>query len=284
MAETADHPPISEPTARRRAFFAAWGTIAVFLLLQNTANAWSELRDLHGRVDPREPFVWEYTSGLVIMALVPLLAWLLRLAPPERGRWLRFAVVHLAGSVAFSVIHVGGFLALRQALYALAGAHYRGTDWFYEYRKDLVAYVGFIAILALCDWAARAWARNHAAAGGGPRLYHLRDGARVVRVPMDEIVAVTSARNYVEFHLAGGKKPLVRDTLAKVEGDLAKAGFLRTHRSWLVNPAHVRAVTPAAAGDFKLELDGGLTVPLSRRFPAALETLRAPIEPPVPQA
>jgi DNA-binding LytR/AlgR family response regulator len=80
---------------------------------------------------------------------------------------------------------------------------------------------------------------------------------------------------------------LIRETLAKVEADLAAAGFLRTHRSWLVNPAHVRAVTPAAAGDFKLELDGGLTAPLSRRFPAALESLRAPqaslAEPPVPQ-
>jgi hypothetical protein len=282
MTEPFSHPPLTEVAARRRAFFAGWAAIALFMVLQNTANALSELRDIP-RLDPREPFVWEYTSGPVIIALVPLLGWLLRLAPPEPGRWLRFAAVHLAGSVVFSGLHVGAFVLLRKGLYVLAGAHYGGADLVYEYRKDVVAYVGFVMILAVADWAGRMWARSHAPADG-PRLYHLRDGARVIRVPMDEIVAVTSARNYVEFHLAGGQTPLVRETLAKVEADLAAAGFLRTHRSWLVNPAHVRAVTPAAAGDFRLELDGGLTVPLSRRFPEALESLRSPAGPLVPQA
>jgi hypothetical protein len=282
MTDIQARPPLTEDAARRRAFFIAWAGIAGFIVLQDTANAFSELRDLP-RLDPREPFIWEYTSGAMVIALVPALAWLLRLAPTQAGRWLRFAGVHAAGSVAFSVLHVGGFVLLRKALYAAAGARYGGADWIYEYRKDAVAYAGFVLILALCDWAARLWARGHASPGGA-RLYHLRDGARVVRVPMDEIVAVTSARNYVEFHLAGGRKPLVRETLAKVEVDLAGAGFLRTHRSWLVNPAHVRTVTPGVAGDFRLELDGGLMVPLSRRFPGALESLRAPAEPSVPPA
>jgi hypothetical protein len=280
-------PPLIEAAARRRGFFAAWAVIAIFIALQDTANAFSELRDFKG-VDPREPFVWEFTSGLLVIALVPLIAWLLRLSPPRAGGWVRFALTQAVGSVVFSGLHVAGFLALRRAIYALAGAHYRGVDWLYEYRKDVVAYLGFGAILYLADWAARLWAHSLAAAEApsGARLYHLRDGSRVVRVPMDEIVAVTSARNYVEFHLAGGKKPLVRETLAKVESDLAAAGFLRTHRSWLVNPRHVRAITPAAAGDFRLELATGLTAPLSRRFPHALETLRTPEPerppPPVP--
>lgn len=283
MTETTPAHPVTEAVtealARRRAFVAAWATIAGFLILQTTANAFSQLRDL--RVDPREPFVWEYTSALTSVILVPGMAWLVRMAPP--GRWLRFAGVHLAGSLAYCLLHVGGFVALRVAIYGLVHARYSWRpDLLYEYRKDLVAYLGFVAILAISDWAARLWARNHAPAG--PRLYHLKDGARVVRVPMDEIVAVTAARNYVEFHLAGGRKPLVRDTLAKVEADLGKAGFLRTHRSWLVNPAHVRAVTPAQAGDFKLELASGLTVPLSRRFPEALESLRVEHPPLVPEA
>jgi len=280
---TVPRPPLTEAAARRRGFLAAWVVIALFIALQDTANAFSELRDLTG-VDPSEPFVWEYTSGVLVIALVPLIAWLLRLSPPRPGGWVRFALTLAAGSLAFSALHVAGFMVLRHAIYALGNAHYRrGPDWLYEYRKDAVAYLGFAAILYLADWAAKLWAHSRAAeAPDGPRLYHLRDGARVVRVPMDEIIAVTSARNYVEFHLAGGKKPLVRETLAKVEGDLAAAGFLRTHRSWLVNPRHVRAITPAAAGDFRLELASGLTAPLSRRFPQALESLRTPAPPPSP--
>ncbi|THD83304.1 MAG: LytTR family transcriptional regulator [Phenylobacterium sp.] len=278
MTEPADPPPPSlEAAARRRAFLAAWAGSTVFLLLQNTTNAFSQLRD-QPHLQRGEPFVWEYSSGAMEFVLLPAVAWLmLRVAPPRPGGWLRFAVVHIAGSLAFCLIHVSGFVVIRKVIYALAGYSYGGADWLYEYRKDVVSYIGFALIFWLADWAARQWAASRTPAPQpGQRLYHLRDGARVVRVPMDEIVAVTSARNYVEFHLAGGRKPLVRDTLAKVEEELAAAGFLRTHRSWLVNPAHVRAITPAAAGDFRLELDGGMTAPLSRRFPDALESLRTP--------
>jgi hypothetical protein len=283
MTDTALRPPISEKDARRRAFLIAWAAGAVFIALQNTTNALSELRDIPG-LDPRAPFVWEWSSAVMVVLLIPAIAWLLRLAPPDRGGWLRFAVTHLAGSAAFCLAHVGGFVAIRKVVYALAGQRYSGTDLVYEYRKDFITYFAFLLVLWMADWAARQWARSRAAEGPvGPRLYALKDGARVVRVPLEEIVAVTSARNYVEFHLAGGARPLVRETLAKVEQDLAAAGFLRTHRSWLVNPAHVRAITPAAAGDFRLELITGITAPLSRRFPDALESLRAPeAAPPVP--
>lgn len=266
----------SEAAVRRRAFLAGWAAGAAFVILQSTINAFS-LLDERPSLRPGEPFVWEYSSAVLLIALIPGVAWLLRVAPLRRGRWLRFGVVHVAGLAAFTLIHVSGFMAIRKIVYALVGAHYGAADWLYEGRKDAVAYFGFLAILATADWGARIAAHSPAPSGAGPEpLYHLREGARTVRVPLDEIVAVTSARNYVEFHLAGGRKPLVRETLSKVETDLAAAGFLRTHRSWLVNPAHVRAITPATAGDFRLELASGLTVPLSRRFPDALERLRAP--------
>lgn len=272
MTDAPTDSPI-EAEARRRAFQAAWAADAVFLVLQDTTNALSKARDIPS-LDPRAPFIWEYSSGLVVLALLPMIAWLVRRVPPGRGRWLRFAAVHLAGSVVFCLLHVAGFVAIRKAVYWLAGFHYGGADLLYEYRKDAVTYLAFGVIFGLADWTAKVWARSRAESPAGPRLYPVRDGSRVVRAPIEEIVAVTSARNYVEFHLVGGDKPLVRETLAKVEQDLARAGFLRTHRSWLVNPAHVRAITPAAAGDFRLELAGGLTAPLSRRFPEALEALR----------
>lgn len=270
-------PPPSETIVRRQAFLIAWAAGAAYVLLQDTSNALSAMRD-RPALDPREPFVWEWSSGVMVIALVPLIAWLLRMTPPEPRRWLRFALTHLAGSIAFCAIHVAGFIVIRKTLYALVGAHYGGPDWLYEYRKDAVTYCGLLLVLAISDWAARLWVRSRRPAPAtGPRtVYALKDGSRVLRAPMDEIVAVTSARNYVEFHLADGRKPLVRDTLAKVEQDLAGAGFLRTHRSWLVNPAHVRAISPATGGDFRLELATGLTIPLSRRFPAALERLRSP--------
>src|SRR4051812_33430510 len=104
--------PHTEAAARRRGFLVAWALIAIFIALQDTANAFSELRDQSG-LDPREPFVWEFTSGLLVVALVPLIAWILRLSPPRRGGWARFVLTQALGSVAFSGLHVAGFLALR---------------------------------------------------------------------------------------------------------------------------------------------------------------------------
>jgi hypothetical protein len=272
----ADAKPIrSEAAVRRRAFLIAWVGITAFLALQNLVNVLTQLRD-QPHLRPAEPWIWEYSSGLLIAALVPFQAWLLRrFAPSGRKGWPAFIAIAAAGSVAYSLVHVSGFLVIRKAIYALAGAHYGGADWIYEFRKDLMAYIGFGLILWLADQMALLVLRSRAQAPVG-RLYTLKDGSRIVRIPMEEILAVSSARNYVEFHLKGGKKPLVRETLAKVEAQLSAQGFLRTHRSWLVNPAHVRAITPAAAGDFRLELETGLTAPLSRRFPGALEMLRGP--------
>jgi DNA-binding LytR/AlgR family response regulator len=90
-----------------------------------------------------------------------------------------------------------------------------------------------------------------------------------------DIVATRSAGNYVEFHLADGRKPLMRTTLAGIEEQLKPHGFLRTHRSWLVNPLRVRGMTAAGSGDWTIELDSGVEALLSRRFPQALSALRS---------
>jgi hypothetical protein len=89
-------------------------------------------------------------------------------------------------------------------------------------------------------------------------------------------LAARSAGNYVEVHLVDGRKPMLRGTLASVETALKPHGFVRTHRSWLVNPLRVRELTAEGSGDFRVGLDGGAEAPVSRRFPQALETLKSP--------
>jgi len=73
--------------------------------------------------------------------------------------------------------------------------------------------------------------------------------------------------------LADGTRPLMRCTLAGLQETLAPHGFLRTHRSFVVNPRYVRVMEPTGTGDYRLTLDGGITVPVSRRYEAARESL-----------
>ncbi|WP_246396112.1 LytTR family DNA-binding domain-containing protein [Gluconacetobacter tumulisoli] len=67
----------------------------------------------------------------------------------------------------------------------------------------------------------------------------------------------------------------MRASLKTVEQALAPHGLMRTHRSWLVNAAHVREIVPTGSGDFDLAIGDGGIVPLSRRYPDTLERLRS---------
>jgi DNA-binding LytR/AlgR family response regulator len=122
--------------------------------------------------------------------------------------------------------------------------------------------------------AARYMQRQQPVAAPGLRLFDIRDGARLVRVPINDILAITSAGNYVEFVLRDGRKPMMRKPLSALEAELAADGFVRTHRSWLVNAMQVTGLKPEGSGDYEVEI-GSVAVPLSRRFPEALAKLRA---------
>jgi DNA-binding LytR/AlgR family response regulator len=89
------------------------------------------------------------------------------------------------------------------------------------------------------------------------------------------VSAVAPARSlYVEFLLRDERRPLMRASLSEIETALGPSGFLRTHRSWVVNPAQVRLLKPSGSGDYRLALEGGAEAPVSRRFPKALAKLK----------
>ncbi len=85
---------------------------------------------------------------------------------------------------------------------------------------------------------------------------------------------MTAAGNYAEFVLADGRRPLMRTTLARLEEDLGPLGLIRSHRAGLVNPAHLTGLEPEGSGDWTAQL-GSLRAPVSRRYPEALERLKA---------
>lgn len=227
------------------------------------------------RLDWWEPWTWEGSSAVSLL-LILWLPWLtLNAAPPERWRKPLTWLIHLGGLLAWSILHVGGFLLVRNAVYALHGQPYEFGDlrseFPYELRKDILSYTMAVTTFWLSGkFVAQ---RSAPAQPSAPARFDIRDGARVIRVPVAEILAAASAGNYVEFHLADGRKPLMRSALTAVEAELSARGFVRTHRSWLVNAARVTGLAPAGSGDWTVEL-GALEVPLSRRFPEALARLR----------
>jgi DNA-binding LytR/AlgR family response regulator len=223
------------------------------------------------------PVIGEASSALVTAVLLSLPAavalWMRRTSPP----WWKAAAVHAMAAAIYPVLHVGGFVALRTLAYPVFLGHaYRFgplvSEFLYEAGKDLPAY----ALGAAAFWAVLRWwapARPPASDPAAPAWFDIRDGARLVRAPMADILAVRSAGNYAEFLLSDGRRPLMRTSLGGLEARLAPQGFIRTHRSWLVNSARVTGLRPEGSGDYAVEL-GAVEAPLSRRFREALAALR----------
>jgi two-component system, LytTR family, response regulator len=95
---------------------------------------------------------------------------------------------------------------------------------------------------------------------------------RVMIVNVAEIDWVEADGDYVSVHV-GAKSWLLRETIAAAEARLALSGFVRIHRSTLVNIYRVRELLPLSKGEFTVVLLGGTELKLSRNYRFALERL-----------
>ena len=95
---------------------------------------------------------------------------------------------------------------------------------------------------------------------------------RVMIVNVAEIDWVEADGDYVSVHV-GAKSWLLRETIAAAEERLALSGFVRIHRSTLVNIYRVRELLPLSKGEFTVVLRDGTELKLSRNYRFALERL-----------
>jgi two-component system, LytTR family, response regulator LytT len=104
-----------------------------------------------------------------------------------------------------------------------------------------------------------------------------RAGSLVVRrrgsvevVPLDRVVCVTAADDYVELTLSDGRRVLHDETLDAMERGHPER-FTRVHRSHLVSLAHLVRVSRGEDDSRVAVLAGGAVVPVSRRRSAAVD-------------
>lgn len=230
------------------------------------------------------PWLYEISSAVVILALLPLLAWFTRRVPFSLDSW-KSALPYYAGAlVVFSALHIAGMVAIRKVAFALLG---HGPYVFigpqglieealYEFRKDSLTFFLFVLFLAL--WRRIAELKREAQAARAEaqstRRLTLKCGGRTLFLDAGAVDWAKAAGNYVEI-AAGGKTHLARMTLAALEEqlDAAGAGVVRAHRSWLVNRARIREIAPAGDGDVVVTLVGGTEIPGSRRYRDRLTAL-----------
>ena len=264
--------------ARRK---LALGMAAVFLLvlaLITIGNAESMISDfaaagVHETV--AHIWIWQVTSILAWLC-VCVLIWrgVARIRPP-RFSWTIVAILFVLGLPIASGFHIGLMIAFRNLAYAVEGGryHFQGgiaDPYLYEFRKDIPTYLQFVTLAALCQWLlARVGIQASQPDLPKGRYLAVGDGAVTHQVPIDDILLVTAAGNYVEIEL-GGRTLLHRATLAATEEELG-GRFARIHRSRLVNRDAIRRIETNQSGDFELVLADGRSVKGSRRYRGEVE-------------
>jgi hypothetical protein len=257
----------------------AWAATAVVVSLLQLGDVMADLQTAR-RMGVDLP-VWRaaadgISSAAMIILLFPLLRRLARATPPWTGQPSRIVAAHIAGWAVFAVTYLLGFSLIRMALYPLFGEVYhpfliRAAAAVAP--STLITYGLITGVVWGALWLERRLALG-TAAPGATAVFDIRDGGRTLHAPLDTILAVRSAGNYVEFQMADGRQILMRATLAQIEAELTARGFARSHRGWLVNARHITETRRLGAGDLELTLTGGLRAPLSRRWRPAVEAAR----------
>lgn len=260
---------------------AVWATI---LIISCLASSYVSLADeaRRGRAIPFAAiFATEATSYLVIAALIPAIYWMQRRFPPTEPRNL---LAHAAALLPFSLTHTVGMAALRYLWFAaILGQPFSFPLTFdrfaYEFSKDIIAYATMnIGVMALDYVRQRIERRTQSTAPSTvrPERFAVRKrGGSEVMVETADIDWIEASGNYAILHV-GGETFEIRSSLAKLEGELDPNRFVRVHKSHIVNIARVAEVTPWVSGDWRIRLQDGAELNLSRRYRQRFEAL-APV-------
>ncbi|GJL94009.1 MAG: hypothetical protein DHS20C05_04140 [Hyphococcus sp.] len=226
------------------------------------------------KIDTWEPFVWEYSSGVFILLLLPFVFAIEKKFPLSVADWKFSTLVHAAATIPFSIIHVGGMVAVRSAVYAFFDRRYDfgniPVELFYEWRKDAFTYFTIVVVVNVyrtfrehADGAATMTNTPNGGASNAVIFQIVKDKTEIL-IASEEIDWIEAAGNYVILH-SGDQTHMMRDTLKSTEGRLGRAPFVRVHRSALVNMNRAVGLTSKMSGGAHLQMRNGATINVSKR-------------------
>jgi two-component system LytT family response regulator len=81
-----------------------------------------------------------------------------------------------------------------------------------------------------------------------------------------EVVTVEAQSNYVLLSAVSGSGFLLRESISNVASKFLSYGFVRIHRSALINAAFVEEIHPCASGEYVLRVRGGREFHVSHSY------------------
>ena len=262
-------------------------TIFFFFLIDSIILATSVIMEANRSGEPSfqlwEPFVWQFSSALATMSLLPACVWLLKKHTFDWGKIKLFLVVYFFSSIIFSFTHIFLMVMIRDLVYWSQGLNYDfGNIWIeflYEYRKDLWSFIfillfikgyGFIISRLQGEANPIAVGEEESITQRFDRLLVKKLGKEFI-VKVEDIEWLESSGNYVNLHSKGRIYP-IRATLTKLISQIEEQGFCRIHRSHAINLNNIESITPLSSGDSEVKLVNGKILNLSRRYKEAFKS------------
>jgi DNA-binding LytR/AlgR family response regulator len=120
-----------------------------------------------------------------------------------------------------------------------------------------------------------------AAKGSGPRMHGqnqpsprvaIKVKGKILFINLNEVVAVQAEGNNVSLQ-RNGSSYLLRESISAVAEELEPQGFIRIHRSILVNASFVEEITPYPTGEYGLRVKGGKEFTVTRTYKKNIKSL-----------
>lgn len=217
------------------------------------------------------------------LALAPAVVELERRFPVPGSRIARNVLVHIGSAILVStsfLVYLGYFhaaylgggglfpsrVSLRNELAEKIGQHF------------LVA-VALYLLIALSSFSYRSWRSSRKRLGPpidsssssvSPGSLIVRSVGKVERVETSSVDWIEGCGNYARLHMRD-HTALIRRTLTSLGEELEPAGFVRVHRSAIVNEKRIKGLHPGSHGDAEIELANGQRIKVSRTFRRTLE-------------
>jgi len=257
------------PRLRRKLLEAAGWLAGVALLWTVDTMSKLAIQAQNGWVGDHFRLITEqWTSAAGVLAMIPFVAYWLRLFPLRRNAWLPAVLGHVFGTAVFAFGHYSLQVVLRAGVYGLRNMPYIWREPFVsnlvvEYQKDIKIYLGIVVIIsAYRYWRATVDKALPSQSDRKKLIVQTGTGEAVIRY--DDIRHLEASRNYVVVHTPG-KEYLIRDTLSNLERTLPAHLFARAHRSHIVNVERISEIRPVD-GSYRIRLDNGAQLPMSRSY------------------
>jgi len=104
------------------------------------------------------------------------------------------------------------------------------------------------------------------------RRFVVKSAGRIIFLDADQVQCIEAGGNYMRLYVRD-KLYTIRDTMTHLENRLDPDQFMRIHRSWIINLAHIDEIHPWFHGDQVVVLRGGRKVQVGRGYRGKLARL-----------